>query len=138
MTLYQQVSEDKTLKIWQEYAQGNKEGIPAGDWKCICTLSGIHNRAVFDVDWCHRSDLIVTACGDDAIRIFKSIGDGEGGEAKFELATAVYNAHSQDVNSVSWNPAATEDGNGALLASGSDDGEVKIWRLHVDEDDVAK
>jgi WD40 repeat protein len=37
-------SDDKTLKIWQEYLPGNSEGVVTSGnnptWKCVCTLSG--------------------------------------------------------------------------------------------------
>jgi WD40 repeat protein len=37
-------SDDKTLKIWQEYLPGNSEGVVTSGnnptWKCVCSLSG--------------------------------------------------------------------------------------------------
>lgn len=39
------------------------------------------------------------------------------------MATAVYKAHTQDVNSVSWNPVTA-----GLLLSSSDDGTIKVWK----------
>ena len=52
-------------------------------------------------------------------------------EPVFEMKTLKENAHGQDVNSVAWNPV--ED---SLLASASDDGTVKLWRLERDSDDA--
>ena len=52
-------------------------------------------------------------------------------EPVFEMKTLKENAHGQDVNSVAWNPV--ED---SLLASASDDGTVKLWRLERDSDDT--
>ena len=49
----------------------------------------------------------------------------------FEIKYQKENAHSQDVNSIAWNPV--EDN---LLASASDDGSVKLWRLEKDSDDT--
>jgi hypothetical protein len=55
---------------------GNPEGVATKDndatWKCVCTLGGYHTRAVYDIDWCHHTDLIVTAAGDDMIRYSKN------------------------------------------------------------------
>ena len=48
----------------------------------------------------------------------------------FELKTQIENAHTQDVNTVAWNP-----GTESMLASVSDDGNVKLWRLERDSDD---
>ena len=125
------VSEDFTMKIWQEFKQGNSEGIPVEGkdpvWKCISTLSGFHPRTIYDVDWCPNSNLIVTACGDNAIRVFKESSEDNGQDplsVNFDLVLTHYNAHTQDVNSICWSP--TDVG---LLSSCSDDGEVKLWEL---------
>ena len=82
------------------------------------------SRTIYDLSWCHQSDLIATACADDTIRIFRQSGSDSGLEENFELATSFEKAHSQDVNCVAWNPKES-----GLLASCSDDGEVKIWQL---------
>lgn len=119
-------SDDLTIKIWNEYKPGNPEGImtPNNDpvWKCVCTLSGYHTRTIFDISWCHKTDLIATACGDDNIRIFKEVPNSERNAPTFALLYCLHKSHSQDVNSVAWNPSIP-----GLLVSASDDGEVKIW-----------
>lgn len=124
-------SDDKTLKIWQEYLPGNPEGIDTtgkeSAWKCVCTLSGYHDRVIYDVDWSRSNGLIVSACGDDCIRIFKEEEVSDKNQPSFSLVYTQNRAHSQDVNSVAWNPK--EHG---LLASGSDDGEVKLWKVVLD------
>jgi WD40 repeat protein len=124
-------SEDATVKIWQEYKPGNPEGVATSNndstWKCVCTLSGFHNRAVYDVDWCHKSGLIVTACGDDAIRVFKedTVGVSDSKNApSFNCIATLESAHEQDVNCVAWNPEKV-----GLLASCGDEGDVKIWQI---------
>lgn len=120
------VSDDKTVKIWQEYMPGNKEGVQTtgkdGTWKCVCTLSGYHNRSIFDVDWSCLTDRIVTACGDDCIRVFKEVNGSDYNQPSYSLTVTVTQAHDQDVNSVAWNPKKEN-----LLASCSDDGTVKLW-----------
>ncbi|RXG54605.1 putative cytosolic iron-sulfur protein assembly protein CIAO1-like protein [Armadillidium vulgare] len=122
-------SDDATVRIWQRYLPGNKEGITTkGDnptWKCVCTLSGLHNRTIYDISWCHLTDDIATACGDDYIRIFREHKNSQG-EPIFDLILSVPEAHSEDVNTVSWNPVVP-----GILASGSDDGTVKIWDFSV-------
>ncbi|KAK7794482.1 hypothetical protein R5R35_004706 [Gryllus longicercus] len=120
-------SDDCTVKIWQEYLSNNSEGIVTPDnnpvWKCVCTLSGYHTRAIYDISWCHKTHLLATACGDDAIRIFKEAEDSEKHTPTFILLATCANAHTQDVNAVAWNPSVP-----GLLASASDDGEVKLWQ----------
>ncbi|KAI0238056.1 putative cytosolic iron-sulfur protein assembly protein Ciao1 [Lamellibrachia satsuma] len=123
-------SDDKTMKIWQEYLPGNEYGVKtegnSPTWKCVCTVSGFHDRPIYHVKWCHLSGLIATACGDDCIRVFeedKSSSDAVN-EPSFNLLVKVTRAHTQDVNCVSWNP--TREG---LLASCSDDGQVKVWQF---------
>lgn len=124
-------SEDSTVKIWQEYKPGNPEGIATENndstWKCVSTLAGFHSRAVYDLDWCPRSNLIASACGDDAIRIFKedqlSSADRKNAP-NFNCELTFSSAHPQDVNCVVWNPV--QEG---ILASCGDEGDVKIWKI---------
>lgn len=121
-------SDDKKIKIWKEYPPGNAEGIPTttGDctWKCVCTLSGYHKRAIYDIDWCHQTGWLATAGGDDSILIFQEDDDTDPNAPTFNVMYMAENVHSQDVNSVSWNPKVP-----GLLASGSDDCIVKIWQV---------
>ena len=51
-------------------------------------------------------------------------------EDKYELVCHLEDAHSQDVNCVAWNPAKE-----GILASTSDDGEVKTWKIIGEADD---
>ncbi|KAH3700651.1 hypothetical protein DPMN_075628 [Dreissena polymorpha] len=122
------VSDDKTVKIWQEYLPGNQEGIPTvgneGTWKCVCTLSGYHDRTIFDIDWSQVNGRLVTGCGDDGIRIFSEEVGSDKNAPSFSMSASVRKAHEQDVNSVAWNPKVS-----SLLASCSDDGLVKLWRF---------
>ncbi|TRY71162.1 hypothetical protein TCAL_05936 [Tigriopus californicus] len=122
-------SEDETIKIWQEFKPGNEQGIktPGKDsaWKCVCTLSGYFSRPIYDIDWCAQSGFIVAAGGDNSIQVFKESDTSQDINApEFEKVLTQSEAHSEDVNCVSWNP--TERG---LLASCSDDGDVKLWTL---------
>ncbi|XP_014665985.1 PREDICTED: probable cytosolic iron-sulfur protein assembly protein CIAO1 homolog [Priapulus caudatus] len=121
-------SDDMTVKIWQAYQPGNKEGIQTtgkdATWKNLCTLSGYHSRTIYDVSWCKLTGLIATAGGDDKLCVFEEEVDSTG--PTFVLSTAITRAHNEDVNSVEWNPKVT-----GLLASSSDSGDVKIWQYSV-------
>lgn len=121
-------SADETIKFWQVYKPGNNQGVATPDnenvWKCVCTLGGYHTRAIYDVDWCKTSDFIVTACGDDMIRIFKEDDISDIHAPTFNLVLSENRAHDEDVNSVKWNPK-----NVGMLASCSDDGTIKIWKF---------
>jgi len=66
--------------------------------------------------------LLVTACGDDIIRIFKEDSDCDPHQPNFTMICSIDNAHAQDVNCVQWNPTIP-----GQLASASDDSSVKIW-----------
>lgn len=116
------------MKIWQEYEANNPEGIPTSDnestWKCVCTLTGYHSRTIYDVDWCHKSGLIATGCGDDMIRIFKEDDGSDRSAPSFSMVYSEARSHQQDVNCVRWNPVVE-----GLLASCSDDGDVKLWKI---------
>jgi len=120
-------SDDKTMKIWQQFLPGNHQGIStdgkSSAWKCISTVSGCHNRPIYDVSWCKLTGAIATACGDDHVRIFcESSDSGDVDQPSFRLQCVTHQGHTQDVNSVSWNPKQP-----GLLASASDDGLVKLW-----------
>ena len=121
-------SSDSNLRIWRRYNPNNSQGVQTAgsdpSWKSVCVISGFHNGPVYDVSWCSLNDVIATACGDDTIRIFKETPDSDEHAPTFELIHTISEAHTQDVNCVSWNPTKA-----GLLASSSDDGSVKIWDL---------
>jgi len=116
-------SEDCTIKIWKRFPPGNKEGIPTQGkdpaWKCEYTIAGIHPRAIYDLDW-NSEGLLVSAGGDDTIRIFREVKEGE----EWACEVTEYNSHEMDVNCIRWNPKDQ-----CLLASCSDDETIRIWRL---------
>ncbi|XP_032433391.1 putative cytosolic iron-sulfur protein assembly protein ciao1 [Xiphophorus hellerii] len=120
-------SDDRTVKIWKECPSENGQGNLS--WKCVCTLSGYHGRTVYDVAWCELTGALATACGDDAVRVFKEDVTASPDEPVFSLVAQETKAHSEDANCVSWNP--TEAG---LLASCSDNGEIVIWRFKEEEE----
>jgi len=129
-------SDDRTVRIWQNFkSDGFSKGCDPKDesavWKNVCTLSGYHTRPVYSVDWNHQNNLIASAGGDNSIFIFKEDEEMSGGEMQhdphqvnFQVACHQNNAHSQDVNAVVWNPQDPH-----VLASCSDDENIKIWRL---------
>lgn len=121
-------SDDQTVKVWQQYEPNNEFGIATPDneavWKCVCTIAGYHTRTIHDISWCHQTDLIATGCADDGIRIFKEADNSNINEPTFQQVVNYSSAHSQDVNTVLWNPVHR-----GILASCSDDGEIKIWKV---------
>lgn len=123
-------SDDACLKIWQCYEPNNPEGIPTTGndptWKSVCTLSGYHNRPIYDVDWNHETGQIVAAGGDNKITLFSEnteTADARN-EPRFEQVSSFEQAHHQDVNCVKWNPVFSN-----MFASCSDDMNIKIWRV---------
>jgi len=70
----------------------------------------------------------VTGSGDNAIRIFQESEFEAGGDSKrapnFDMVAVAYESHTQDVNSVAWCPSES-----GLLASCSDDGTIKLWKV---------
>ncbi|XP_055585621.1 probable cytosolic iron-sulfur protein assembly protein Ciao1 [Uranotaenia lowii] len=124
-------SDDQTVKIWQEYKPDNEVGVVCPNnvpvWKCVCTLSGSHNRSIYDISWNKQTGLLATACGDDILRIFKEVEGSNINEPTFELV-ATKLAHSQDVNTVEWNPIVHN-----LLVTTSDDGTIKLWEFDAEE-----
>eukprot|EP00892_Ulva_mutabilis_P005600 jgi/Ulvmu1/3411/UM016_0029.1 len=111
------VSEDRSLRVWE---CGERDGEPF--YRFVCAAQGEHGRAIFTVDW-GEDALIVTGCGDNAIRVFRFVEDS------CTMVHAQHDAHSQDVNCVAWNPKQP-----GLLASCSDDSTIRLWKFHLDPD----
>ncbi|KJE93430.1 WD repeat domain-containing protein [Capsaspora owczarzaki ATCC 30864] len=125
------VSDDRSLKIWKRLNPGNKEGVAvltsqAPKWKCVATVPALHERTILSVDWSPVTGLIATGGADNVIRIlkFNESDVDQNGQAAVSVVCSVDAAHTQDVNSVAWNPVR-----GSLLASTSDDGSVHLWNI---------
>lgn len=118
-------SDDRTVKIWKESEL--EDGDTDKPWKCVCTLSGFHARAVYDISWCQLTGALATACGDDAVRVFQEDEPTDSDQPVFSLAASAAKAHNQDVNCVNWHPKEA-----GILASCSDDGDIAIWRYQTD------
>lgn len=121
---------------------------------CMYASTWVNNSC--SVRFRSKDGFIATACGDDSIRIFHEVSihlvmhfrerlsssvfpmwvlclqdpssAGSPNEPLFTLLCTVEQAHTTDVNSVSWNPKQP-----GVLASCSDDGTVKLWKLKTDE-----
>jgi WD40 repeat protein len=130
-------SADLDLVVWacSEYSAGSSDAAVVGVtalaekpfvWKTICTVSGLHERAIYSVSWSRANDCIATASGDDCLRVFRLLSGEQAGAAgtRCELLAQMPHAHATDINCVAWNPVF-----GPLLASCSDDCSIKLWRL---------
>ena len=74
---------------------------------------------------CPLTGLIATASGDNSVRIFREEESRQmDAPPSFSLLAANTQAHSQDVNRISFNPKEA-----GLLASCSDDGTIKLWQI---------
>ncbi|KAF5739603.1 transducin family protein [Tripterygium wilfordii] len=80
----------------------------ANDWVA-------HQNAIFDVCWIKEDTNILTASGDQTIRLW---------DAKNGICTGVLTGHTGSVKSVSCHPT-----NSDLIVSGSRDGSFTIWDL---------
>jgi WD40 repeat protein len=123
------VSEDRALLLWQFAHAGGGAGGGGGDasgqWRLQARYDSVHQRAIYSVDWRRvrlpglepALDLIATAGGDDALRLFRALPEGA------ELVASYEHVHQADVNCVRFHPTTP------LLASASDDLTVRLWRL---------
>eukprot|EP01059_Diplonema_ambulator_P026092 TRINITY_DN4326_c0_g1_i2.p1 TRINITY_DN4326_c0_g1~~TRINITY_DN4326_c0_g1_i2.p1 ORF type:complete len:146 (+),score=6.83 TRINITY_DN4326_c0_g1_i2:298-735(+) len=109
-------SDDSTVIVWSRDPMH-----PFPQFTRQSTITGHHPRTIYSVSWSHPG--ILTACGDDAIRLFTPTPATPTDPPSYNLSDTVYHAHSADVNCVKFNPEGT------LAASCSDDGVVKIWEV---------
>ncbi|KAG0478632.1 hypothetical protein HPP92_013351 [Vanilla planifolia] len=117
-------SDDLTIKVWDTSENPSQMfGEENGPWFHRCTLSGYHDRAVFSVNW-SREGIIASGAADDAICLFHEAKDYSANGPSYKLILKKEKAHDMDVNSVQWNPKEP-----SILASASDDGTVKLWKL---------
>nr|QEX51217.1 protein CIA1 isoform X1 [Cymbidium ensifolium] len=117
-------SDDLTMKIWDTSSNPSEvSGDGNRSWFHLCTLSGYHDRTVFAVNW-SRDGIIASGAADDSICLFHETKDYLVDGQSYKLLLKKDKAHDMDVNSVQWNPEEPR-----ILASASDDGSIKLWRL---------
>mmetsp|Transcript_17511 Transcript_17511/g.22126 ORF Transcript_17511/g.22126 Transcript_17511/m.22126 type:complete len:393 (+) Transcript_17511:494-1672(+) len=98
-----------------------------GLWKCVGKLSNAHKQPIYTVH-CAPSRAghgrIVSGGGDNSIHIYREVIASDDDAPLFATDVSVKKAHDGDVNCLRWHPL-----NGSLLASGGDDGLIKIWKF---------
>lgn len=135
------VSDDKSLVIWQtmgvqtetdsdiDGSKGKLLNLDELAFRLQQRIENLHTEAIYSVDWlCHRADgvsLIVTGSADNCIQILSRAG--EGADATWSVVHTMDEAHATDVNWVEFGPRLQPGV--FLLASASDDGILKIWRV---------
>jgi len=92
-------------------------------WSCVSILKDFHPRPVYSAAWSPFGDVILTACGDDRIRVFRPKDESL---LHWECIASDL-AHKGDVNCVAWGPQTSSGQN--LLASAGDDGAVVLWEF---------
>eukprot|EP00945_MAST-04E_sp_MAST-4E-sp1_P004551 g4551.t1 len=116
-------SDDCSCIVWAEQPAEDGTGEDPEDrkWKATVKFSGFHDRSVFSVEWNKLSGMIVSGAADDKICVF---GEDSAGSGKYHTVCNFSNAHSGDVNCVTWHPKNCD-----ALASSGDDFTVKLWEL---------
>jgi len=118
-------SDDLSLKVW-EWDQGSED--PDTEYTCwvnVASIPGISQQPVYSVS---ISSMGLLACsdGDNSIKVFdERSAEGYPGGYESKPSLTIQEAHSADVNSISWNPT-----NPRLIVSAGDDELVKIWKLN--------
>ncbi|ORM42247.1 putative cytosolic iron-sulfur protein assembly protein Ciao1 [Babesia sp. Xinjiang] len=91
-----------------------KNPLIADDWQPCHVIHSYHTRPVYSVDF-HR--FVLTGGGDNMVKIM--CPDAESRESRIE-----FQAHSSDVNAVSWNRHSFDK----FFASVGDDEYIKLWK----------
>lgn len=115
-------SDNRVVRVWYNSAHDKLPTVAPDSWKCVSVIQGYHSRSIYDVAFCRNMDLIASASGDNSITIYKSVLS-EGNLTDFMGVGKRSESHESDVNSLAWNPKTD------ILASGSDDGHIKLWSL---------
>lgn len=111
-------SDDLTIVFW-------KRG-PDGRFISVARSSGTAERSLYSVDWApHGAPIVACASGDNSISLLSLSEDSEG--VHVHPIHIQRDAHNADVNSVSFSYVGSLS-EGVFLASGGDDGVVRIWR----------
>ncbi|CAG8955573.1 hypothetical protein HYFRA_00009527 [Hymenoscyphus fraxineus] len=93
----------------------------AEDWEYNIVLEG-HDSEIKCVDYSPSAQYLASCSRDKSIWVWEEIG--EDGEDEFETV-AVLQEHDADVKCVCWRK---DDGEGEVLASGSYDDTIRLWR----------
>lgn len=117
-------SDDGSVMVWEYNTPARKPSSfdAEGQTKCFqhqATMSGIHSRSVYAVDWT-KGNILATASSDDAVRVISYDKESK----SFTVLGTKLKAHAADVNCVRWCPTDP-----TLLASAGDDNTVKIWKV---------
>ena len=147
-------SDDCTVGVWRRGTDAADGGDPSAkqwtNWTKVNTMSGVHNRTVYSVDFApplpgvQCSTLFAIGAGDDSFSIHSIASKDQpfvdGRPQPYDI-TSLHredNAHEADVNCVTWCPqpivdAATGEASAEaptyMLATCGDDGVVKLWKV---------
>ena len=74
-----------------------------------------HDNAIFDVAWCHRDDRLLTASGDQSVKLW---------DVETNVCHRTFKRHNGSVKAVSVRP---DGGCGDVFASCGRDGTIALW-----------
>lgn len=102
-------ADDKNVVLWDCTTSSNSAA-GSGTFEARQQAS-FHTAPVLDADW--ATDQTYATCSTDKSVLICNVGE--------RVPTRTLTGHTDEVNSVCWSPSKS------LLASGSDDGTVRVW-----------
>lgn len=118
-------SDDKSVKVWNVNTECKKSEL-------IAEITGQLSRSIYTCSWSPVSHsniyLIATGGSDNKIVVYQFNRDNLTENSRLKILTSKTQAHTNDIRCVQFHPFESD-----ILASCSEDGTIKLWKVPLDK-----